>query len=239
MTIRRLNQQRIVTVSGGLDGRDLGSVIEEMRPQLDELRGRGGAPSQLPEGFTVSFGGEFEEQQETFGQLLIGLLLALALVYMVMASLFESFLHPLIMLVSVPFGAIGVVLTLLLTGTTFNVYSFLGAIVLIGVVVNNAIVLLDYTNLLRRDRGLPLHEAVLEAGRRRLRPILMTSLTTSLALVPVAIGLSEGGEMQAPLARVVVGGLLTSTLITLFLIPTLYLALESFRERRRARKQAA
>lgn len=236
VTIRRLNQQRIVTVSGGLDGRDLGSVIEDLRPALDELRGRGDSMTKLPPGFTVSFGGEFEEQQETFGQLLIGLFLALALVYMVMASLFESFLHPLVMLASVPFGAIGVVATLLITGTTFNVYSFLGAIVLIGVVVNNAIVLLDYTNLLRREQGMALTDAVIEAGRRRLRPILMTTLTTSLALIPVAIGASEGGEMQAPLARVVVGGLLTSTLITLFLVPTLYMALEGFRETRQNRK---
>lgn len=229
VAIRRLNQRRIVTVSGNLEGRDLGSVIEDLRPRLDELRRE---PGTVPEGFTLSFGGEYEEQQKTFSQLVIGMVLALLLVYMVMASLFESLVHPLVMLLTIPFAAIGVVLTLLLTGTTFNVYSFLGSIVLIGVVVNNAIVLVDYINLMRRDHGLPLTEAVVEAGRRRLRPILMTSLTTSLALVPVALGLKEGGEMQAPLARVVVGGLLTSALITLILIPTLYTTIERWRERR-------
>jgi len=132
---------------------------------------------------------------------------------------------------SVPFAAIGVVSTLLLTGTTFNIYSFLGSIVLVGVVVNNAIVLLDYTNMLRREQGFELVDAVTEAGRRRLRPILMTTLTTSLALIPVALGLSEGGELQAPLARVVVGGLVVSMFITLIIIPTLYTSVEKLRRR--------
>ena len=231
IVIRRLNQQRIVSVTANLEDRDLGSVVEDLRPKLAKLRGAGDQPSEVPNGFSVGLGGEVEEQGETFSQLLIGLLLALALVYMVMASLFESLLHPLVMMASVPFGAIGVVVTLLATDTTFNVYSFLGAIVLIGVVVNNAIVLLDYVNLLRRDQGVAMIEAVVEAGRRRLRPILMTTLTTSLALVPVALGLREGGEMQAPLARVVVGGLLSSTLITLLLVPVLYTSVERTRER--------
>lgn len=236
IAIRRLNQRRIITVSGGLEGRDLGSVVSDLSEHLDELRREPGA---VPLDFSLTFGGEYEEQQKTFSQLVVGLVLAVLLVYMVMASLFESFLHPLVMLLSVPFAAIGVVLTLLLTGTTFNVYSFLGSIVLVGVVVNNAIVLVDYINLLRRQGGLEVVEAVVQAGRRRLRPILMTTLTTSLALIPVALGLSEGGEMQAPLARVVVGGLLTSTLITLVLVPTLYTVLESYRERRRQRSQAS
>jgi HAE1 family hydrophobic/amphiphilic exporter-1 len=231
VAIRRLNQQRIVTVSANLEDRDLGSAIEALRPQIDRLRGRGDGVDEIAEGFTVSIGGEFEEQQETFGNLLIGLLLAVALVYMVMASLFESYLHPFIMLLSIPFGAIGVVVTLLATGTTFNVYSFLGSIVLVGVVVNNAIVLLDYTNMLRREQGYELTRAVVEAGKRRLRPILMTTLTTCLALVPVALGLSEGGELQAPLARVIFGGLLASTAITLVFVPTLYHSVENLRQR--------
>lgn len=231
VSIRRLDQQRIVTVSANLEGRDLGSAIDDLRPQIDELRGRDGGPSQMAEGFSLAFGGEFEEQQETFVQLLIGILLAIVLVYMVMASLFESFVHPLVMLLSVPFGAIGVVFTLIITGTTFNVYSFLGSIVLVGVVVNNAIVLLDYTNLMRREHGHELVDAVIQAGKRRLRPILMTTLTTSLALVPVALGLSEGGELQAPLARVVVGGLIVSAGVTLVLIPTVYVAVERVRVR--------
>ncbi len=224
MNIRRLNQERIVTVSAGFTGRDLGSIITDLKKGLSNIA--------VPDGFLVTLGGEYEEQQKTFLQLLIGLLLAFALVYMVMASLFESLRHPFAMLFAIPFSVIGVVLTLIITNTTLNVYSFLGAIVLTGIVVNNAIVLVDYINLLRRDRGMRLFEAVIEGARRRLRPILMTTLTTALALVPIAIGMGEGGEMQAPLARVVVGGLLASMIITLVIIPALYVTLEL----RRARK---
>ncbi|MBN2382116.1 efflux RND transporter permease subunit [bacterium] len=223
ISIRRLNQERIVTVSAGFAGRKLNAIIADLKARLREIV--------APEGFSVTLGGEYEEQQKTFGQLLIGLFLAMALVYMVMASLFESFLHPFVMLLAIPFAIIGVILSLVLTGTTLNVYSFLGTIVLTGVVVNNAIVLVDYINLLRRDQTMPLIEAIIEGGRRRLRPILMTTLTTCLALFPVAIGSGEGGEMQAPLARVIVGGLLTSTFITLFLIPSLYSSIELIRQK--------
>jgi len=228
VSIRRLNQERIVNVSAGFAGRDLGSVVADIDSALSGMT--------VPDGFAVSLGGEYEEQQKTFLQLLIGLIMAIALVYMVMASLFESLLHPFVMLLSIPFALIGIVLTLLLTGTTLNINSFLGSIVLVGVVVNNAIVLVDYINLLRREHGMDLMTAVVEGGRRRLRPILMTTLTTSLALTPVALGLGEGGEMQSPLARVVVGGLLSSALITLVFIPCLYVSLETFREKRRARR---
>jgi HAE1 family hydrophobic/amphiphilic exporter-1 len=228
LVIRRLNQERIVTVSAGYAGADLGTVAAEIRERLARIP--------RPEGFSLTLGGELSEQRQTFGELLVGLLLALALVYMVMAALFESLLHPLVMLLSIPFAAIGVALTLVGTGTTLNVNSFLGMIVLVGVVVNNAIVLVDYINLLRREQGLELLEAVVEAGRRRLRPILMTTLTTVLALLPVAIGLGEGSELQAPLARVVVGGLLTSALITLVFVPTLYVTLERLRARLRPRE---
>jgi HAE1 family hydrophobic/amphiphilic exporter-1 len=224
MSIRRLNQERIVTVSAGFAGRDLGSIIGDIRDRL--------AGMSVPEGFTVGMGGEYEEQQKTFFQLLIGLILAIALVYMVMASLYESFLHPFVMLLAIPFSTIGVVTTLLLTGTTLNIYSFLGTIVLMGVVVNNAIVMVDHINLLRREYGFGLTEAVMEGARRRLRPILMTTLTTTLALTPVAIGMGEGSEMQTPLARVLVGGLLSASLITLIFIPCLYVTLETLKARR-------
>jgi len=223
MMIERLNQERLITVNAGFSGRDLGSVTSDIGKKLRQLV--------LPSNFRVQFSGELEEQKKSFSNLLLGLCLAIALVYMVMASLFESLLHPFVMLLAVPFALIGVVLSLLLTGTTFNINSFLGAIVLCGIVVNNAIVLVDYINLLRSRDQTDLLPAVLEAGRRRLRPILMTSLTTSLALVPVAMGVGEGGEMQAPLARVVVGGLLSSTLITLILVPSLYFSLERWRAR--------
>jgi len=139
-----------------------------------------------------------------------------------MAALFERFLDPLVIMFAVPFAAIGIILILLLTGTTLNVNSFIGIILLTGIVVNNAIVLVDYINLKIREEGLSVREAVVHGGRTRLRPILMTSLTTMLAMIPLAVGIGDGGEVQAPLARVVIGGLATSTLITLVLIPVLY-----------------
>ena len=149
--------------------------------------------------------------------------MALALVYMVMAGQFERFLDPLIVMFSVPVALVGVVPTLLLTGTTLNVQSIMGIVMLIGIVVNNAIVLVDYLNLKRREEGLPIREATIEASRLRLRPILMTTLTTVLGLLPLALGLGVGANLQAALARVVIGGLVASTLITLVLIPTVYL----------------
>lgn len=220
ITIRRLNQERLVTVSAGFADRDLGAVISDVKNKLSRIS--------RPKGFRIGMAGEFTEQGSAFGELLLGLLLALVLVYMVMASLFESLLHPFVMLFSIPFAIVGVMFTLLLTGTTLNVNSFLGIIVLIGVVVNNAIVLIDYVNLLRQEHHMDAHAAVIEAGRKRLRPILMTTLTTSLALLPVALGLGEGGELQSPLARVVVGGLLVSTLITLVFVPSFYLTVDAW-----------
>jgi HAE1 family hydrophobic/amphiphilic exporter-1 len=180
------------------------------------------------------FGGDYEEQQKAFRELLLGFVLALVLVYMVMACLYESLRDPFVVMFSVPLAAIGVTLMLFLTKTTFNVQSFIGCIILGGIVVNNAILLVDHTNLLRRRDGMPMREAIEEAGMRRLRPILMTAMTTVLALVPLALGLGEGGEAQAPLARAVIGGLLSSTLITLVFVPTAY----SIFERRLAKTEA-
>ena len=214
VTIERKDQERVVTINANFTGRDLGSIVADVRERLKQVP--------VPKDFTILFGGEYEEQQKAFRELLIGLALAVALVYMVMASQFESYLDPFLVMFSMPLGIMGVLLMMVLTRTTLNVQSFIGAIMLGGIVVNNAIVLVDYTNLLRRRDGLPLREAVLEGGRRRLRPILMTTLTTCLALVPLGLGLGEGGEVQAPMARVVIGGLLSSGLITLVFIPTLY-----------------
>jgi len=144
----------------------------------------------------------------------------------VMASQYESLRDPFIIMFSVPVAAIGVVLSLLLTGTSFSMQAYIGIIMLAGIVVSNAILLVDYINTLRRRDGLPLREAVELGGRTRLRPILMTSIATMLGLVPMAIGIGEGGELQAPLARVVIGGLLTSTLVTLVLVPAVYTLFE-------------
>jgi len=212
--VERQDQQRVVTVSANITGRDMGSVISDIR------KGLGSVP--VPQGFGIVFGGEYEEQEKAFKELLLSCALALVLVYMVMACQYESLRDPFVVMFSVPFAVIGVLLMLFLTRTTFNVQSFIGCIMLAGIVVNNAILLVDHTNLLRRRDGMSLREAIEEAGRRRLRPILMTAMTTILGLTPLAIGLGEGGEAQAPMARAVIGGLFSSTLITLVFVPVMY-----------------
>jgi HAE1 family hydrophobic/amphiphilic exporter-1 len=212
--IERKDQERIITVSANISGRDMGSILADTRRGLQSVP--------VPRGFTVGFSGEYEEQQEAFRELALGLILALVLVYMVMACLYESVRDPFVVMFSVPLAAIGVILMLFLTETTFNMQSFIGCIMLGGIVVNNAILLVDHTNLLRRRDKMPLREAIEEAGRRRLRPILMTAFTTVFALVPMALGLGEGGETQAPLPRTVIGGLLSASLITLVFVPVVY-----------------
>ena len=212
--VERKDQERIVTVRANIAGRDMGSIIADIRDGLRSLP--------VPRGFTIGFGGDYEEQQKAFRELGLGFVLALMLVYMVMACLYESLRDPFVVMFSVPMAAIGVVLILFLTNTTFNMQSYIGCIMLGGIVVNNAILLVDTTNLLRREEGMNLGEAIEEAGRRRLRPILMMALTTSFALTPLALGLGEGGEAQAPLARAVIGGLMSAALITLVFVPVVY-----------------
>ena len=216
--INRVDQERIVYVSGTIGDRDLGSIITDLRAEVAQIN--------RPDGYEIRFGGEWEDQQQSFRELTFAAILALLLVYMVMAAQFESLRDPFIILFSVPLAAIGVVTMLVITETTFNMQGFLGVIVLVGIVVNNAIVLIDYTNQLRRDHGYGINESVTTAGGRRLRPILMTTVTTVLGLTPMALGLGEGSELQVPMARVVIGGLLTSTLITLVFIPVVYATLE-------------
>jgi HAE1 family hydrophobic/amphiphilic exporter-1 len=218
--IQRKDQERIVTVSANISGRDMGSIIGDIQEKLRSLP--------VPRDFLILFTGDYEEQQKAFRELLLGLILALMLVYMVMASLYESLRDPFVVMFSIPLAAIGVILILFFTNTTFNVQSYIGCIMLGGIVVNNAILLVDYTNLLRRRDKMPLRKAIEEAGRRRLRPILMTATTTIFALIPLALGLSEGGEAQAPMARAVIGGLLSSTLITLVIIPVVYSVFEGW-----------
>ena len=224
-SISRENQERIVKVNAGLADQALGDVVGDLQKGLKGIA--------VPQGFSLAIGGEYEEQQKVFSDLMAGLLIAVFLVYVVMAVQFESFLHPLVIMTAVPFGFIGVALSLYLTGTTLNMNSFLGSIVLVGVMVNNSIVLVDYVNLLRREHGFGLHEALVEGARRRLRPVVMTTTTTILAMLPLALGLGEGAELQAPLARVIVGGLTTSTLITLAFVPCLYFVVERRRQAHR------
>lgn len=229
--IDRKDQERIINITANINERDLGSVAADIRATVRDL--------DIPSEYAVLVGGEYQEQEEAQGQLLLAMLLALILVYMVMAAQFENLFDPFVVMFSIPLGAIGVIGMLWLTGTTFNIQSYIGMIMLVGIVVNNAIVLVDYINLMRREHGLALHEAVLESGRRRLRPILMTTLTTLLGLVPLAIGLGEGAEVQAAMARAVIGGLLVSTLITLVFIPVLYTTFAEWQLKFRERRGAA
>ncbi len=215
--IQRRNRERIVTVTGNITGREVSAALRDVQSTVLAQR--------LPTGFSVAFSGEFQDQQESFAQLFSGFLMSLVLVYMVMASQFERLLEPLLIMAAVPFALVGVIGALLLTGTTLNVQSGLGAIVLVGLAVKNAIVMITYS-LQLQDEGVPLLEALARAGQRRLRPILMTTLTTIFGLVPLAIGLGEGAELQSPLARALIGGLVTSTVGSLVLIPAFYVLMD-------------
>ena len=215
--IERKNQERIARVNAEVEI-PLSEAVERVSGRLSSL--------DIPSDFSVGFGSEVEEQARAFGQLQAMLILAVLLVYGVMASQYESFRDPFIIMFSVPVAAIGVVLALKLTGTSFSLQAYIGVIMLAGIVVSNAILLVDYTNILRRRDGLDLRDAVETAGRTRLRPILMTSGATILGLTPMALGIGEGAELQAPLARVVIGGLLASTMVTLVLVPTIYTLFE-------------
>ena len=216
--IERKDQERIINISANFTDRDMGSVISDIREKLKEVP--------VPKDFSILFGGDYEEQQKSFRELLLGFILAIILVYLVMAGQFESFMDPFVILFSIPMALVGIVVTMILTKTIFSIQAFIGCIMLTGIVVNNAILLVDYTNQLRRKEGLSMLDAVVISGSRRLRPILMTTATTVLGLLPLAFGLGEGGEAQAPLARVVIGGLLSSTMITLVLVPVIYSVFE-------------
>ena len=211
--IERRNQQRLITVRAGIQGRDLGHIVEDIQERIRDL--------QIPQNLHLDFASEYEKQQEAFGGLLFAIIFAIILVYMVMASQFESLSEPFVIMFTVPFASIGVILAVLILGMNVTISVFIGVILLIGIVVNNGIVLIDCINQLRKD-GIPLEEAILSGGKRRLRPIMMTTGTTALALVPMALGFGEGAEMNAPMARVVIGGILVSALFTLFFVPTLY-----------------
>ncbi len=230
--IERVNGQRVTYVTANLEsGAALGNVVERLQDQLRKMP--------LPKGFSLIFGGEYEEQQKAQKDFLLSIFMALILIYMVMAAQFERFIDPLIVMVAVPLAIIGVVPTLLLTGTTLNMQSLMGVIMLIGIVVNNAIVLVDYINLMRREQNLSVRDAVLQAGRLRLRPIMMTTATTVLGMLPLSFGTGAGGEIQAALARAVIGGLSISTLITLVLIPVTYISVYNLLERIKERRAIA
>ncbi len=225
--IQREAQQRVVRVDAAVQGGDMGRTVAGIRQEVNKLT--------IPPGFTVLYGGAYENLQKTIRDLSLVLLLSIVLVYLVMAAQFESFMDPFIIMFTMPMTFSGVIWIHLLTGITFNAISGIGVLVLMGVVVNNGIILVDYTNLLRK-RGYAILDAVQLAGRSRLRPILMTVLTTILGLIPLAITSGSSAEMEMPMARTIIGGLTVSTLFTLFLIPALYTVFEVRKERRRARR---
>ncbi|MGE5472847.1 MAG: efflux RND transporter permease subunit, partial [Ignavibacteriales bacterium] len=229
-SVTREGQQRYVTVSSDIFGRYVGSVSKDIKDALGQMT--------LPEGYSIDFEGQDKDMAEAFGSLLLALVLGFLLVYMVMASQFESLIHPFTIMFSVPLAFTGAALGLVVTNRAFSVPAFIGVIMLTGIVVSNAIVLLDYINKLR-ERGMEREEAILKAGPTRLRPILMTSLVTILAMFPLALGIGEGAETQAPLATVVIGGLISSTILTLLILPVIYTYFDDlaikFRTKRKAK----
>ncbi len=224
VTINRKYLQRIIDVTANVaPGKDLGKASAAVQRVLNELK--------TPDGFSASLGGQTAAQKEAFAGLSFAALMAIALVYMVLASQFRSLVDPLVIMFSVPLGVTGVFLMLYATGTTLSVNSFMGIIMMVGIVVSNGVLLVDFANVLRR-RGKSLFDAMVLAGRTRLRPILMTTIATILGLVPMALGIGEGSETNLPLARAVIGGLTISTLFTLFLVPALYTLLDRFAKRK-------
>lgn len=222
--IQHIDGQRVTFITASLEsGVALGDAMELIQTSLSDF--------QLPEDFSLVMGGQYEEQLKAQRDFTMAIIMAVVLIYMVMAAQFERFLDPLVVMFSVPLALIGVIPTLLITNTTINMQSLMGLMMLIGIVVNNAIVLVDYINLMRREEGLGLRAAVVEAGNLRLRPILMTTTTTVLGLLPLALGIGSGAELQAALARVVIGGLAASTLITLVFIPVLYITAQNVKNR--------
>ena len=215
--IRRVAQERVAIISANLAYGDLGAAVATANDII--------AATPMPQGITAMVSGQNEEMQDSFRSMQFALLLAIFLVYLVMASQFESLVHPFVILFTIPLALVGAVLALFLTGTTVNVVAFIGVIMLAGIVVNNAIVLVDLINQLQAQ-GMDKTSAIMEAGRARLRPILMTTLTTALGLLPMAIGFGEGSEVRTPMAITVIGGLLVSTLLTLLVIPVVYSLLD-------------
>ncbi|MCU7724591.1 efflux RND transporter permease subunit [Actinoplanes sp. KI2] len=228
--VTRIDGNRSATVNGTATGSDVGAATKELKKNLSALT--------LPAGASYTVGGVSQDQADAFKQLGLAVLAAIAIVFIIMVATFRSLIQPIILLVSIPFAATGAIVLLLLTGTALGVPSLIGVLMLVGIVVTNAIVLMDLINHYRAQ-GMGVQEAVIEGGRHRLRPILMTAIATIFALLPMALGLTgEGGFISQPLAIVVIGGLVSSTLLTLVLVPTLYTMVENRKEKRRAKRAA-
>jgi HAE1 family hydrophobic/amphiphilic exporter-1 len=234
VTVVRENQQDSIVVTATFEGKDMGTVAMNVQRTIDSMVNDLDVNTDL---YTIKTGGGAEMMDDAFASLLLAVVLAIVFVYMVMASQFESLLQPFIIMFTLPLAIIGVILGLFLTGYAFGVTAFIGIIILVGIVVNNAIVFIDYTNQLR-DRGMTVREALVQAGATRLRPIIMTALTTMLGLLPLAIGLGEGTELQAPMAIAVIGGLFSASVLTLVVIPVIYSLLTSRQEKKRLAREA-
>ena len=230
-TIERKDRERIITVSTLVQDRPMSDIIADAQPLIDKM--------EVPSGVSINLSGSYEDQQDSFRDLAMLAVLIIILVYIVMASQFESFTYPGIIMTSIMFAFSGVVLILWITGTNLNVMSMIGGIMLIGIVVKNGIVLIDYITL-NRERGMSITKSVLHAGKSRMRPVLMTSLTTILGMVPMAVGTGEGAEMWRPMGVAVIGGLTFSTILTLLFVPTLYtiFAFNGVRRQRRKLQKA-
>jgi HAE1 family hydrophobic/amphiphilic exporter-1 len=215
--IQRLDLRRQVTLAGNTDGVPLGDAIAEIRKRVERIG--------LPPGYLISWSGEAEDMAETFRYIFEALALAVILIYLILAAQFESFVDPLSIMISLPLSLVGLVLMLFVSGDTLNIMSLIGLIMLMGLVTKNAILLVDYAKVLR-GRGVERKQALVEAGRTRLRPILMTTFAMIFGMLPLALALGPGAEMRAPMARAVIGGLITSTLLTLVVVPVVYSVLD-------------
>jgi hydrophobic/amphiphilic exporter-1 (mainly G- bacteria), HAE1 family len=223
-TINRRDLSREVRIDANVSGRALGEVSGDLTAALANI--------DTPSGVRVIFGGETEDMQESLGYAVQALTLAVVFIYLVLASQFGSFLQPIAIMATLPLSLIGVLLGLLLMGSTLNIFSIIGFIMLMGLVTKNAILLVDYSNQ-ARARGMSLHDSLVEAGAVRLRPIVMTTLAMIFGMLPIAIGAGEGGEQRAPMAHAVIGGLISSTLLTLIFVPVIITLLEGFKRRTR------
>jgi HAE1 family hydrophobic/amphiphilic exporter-1 len=220
--ISHLDRDNVIVVQANVSGYSLGEVTSEITRQLARM--------QIPDGIRWSFGGEARDQAQVFGDILAALGIALLLMYLILVMQFGSFLEPIAILISLPLSLIGVVLALLITGDTLNIMSMIGVILLMGIVAKNAILLIDFAKW-GQERGMARREAIIEAGRVRLRPILMTTMALIAGMIPVALGVGEGADFRAPLGRAIIGGTITSTLLTLLVIPTVYEIMDEMRIR--------
>jgi multidrug efflux pump subunit AcrB len=214
-SISHYTVQRVIDVEASVEGRDLGSVVRDIRKKIAAL-------GNLPPGIQIKIRGQNEVMEQSFSSLLLGLMVAIVLVYFLMVVLFQSWIDPFIIMFAVPGAFVGILWMLALTGTTLNVESLMGSIMAVGIAVSNSILLVSFANDIRVEKGLSALEGAIEAGKTRLRPVLMTALAMIIGMVPMALALGEAGEQNAPLGRAVIGGLAVATLVTLFIVPVIY-----------------